>query len=480
MSLVFQTEWKYSVITLCSSVISIIGTVLLLTIKKLYFTPANDTLSIHPPLKLFAIGEMICYLLSYLFALLTAGIFQTESMFHQVFYGLFVFWLIIGLMCSYLFLVYRFYYTFLDSMFAMKRRSFYFHTFVVISIPTYLVFALYFYYVQLYSFLVISVIFGLGLTLIAYSSLIYGFNHNLFKLVLKHRQETSSIINRYQNRNRPSLKGQALESSSLNTHQIFMIEQITKQTLLGSFHVGCILCIVLICLAFYVITIALPTNHGIDLFKNSKNSEKVDLYFMIIFSWSVSITIIMGVVCVYLGFIFNANIYQFICGRVHLKCQGFCENMAEKRIEKLEIMERLESEKTITTTTASMHSMRRLESAQHSHRESKFEFDIDTPMDAIDAVDLVPCVSTPGTTTFCELQLGDNISVNTPDVSTVRNSMDNDGYYGQNKLGLRLETPNSVEISVDDGYNMEMTMDIDVIVDEDEDFEELSGSEEVP
>ena len=336
MSVGKEAEWTYNVISLCCSVILIVGSILILTINKLYCTPANELLSIHLPLKLFAIGEMICYLLSYIFALLTVDIFQIGPVFHQIFYGLFVFWLIIGLICSYLFLVYRFYYTFIDSIFAMKKRTVYCHAFVVISIPTYLVFALYFYYIQLFTLLIISVIFGLGITCIAYSSLIYGFNHNLFKLVLKHRQEASSTTTTMSNcngdtsRDRPSLTNHKSESSSLNTHQIFMIEQITKQTLLGSLHVGCILILVLICVLFYTMT-----RHDVDLLQpfNETESQSMDLWFLIIFSWSVTITIMTGVICVYLGFVFNADVYRCVCGQCHLICQSFVKIWLKKDSE---------------------------------------------------------------------------------------------------------------------------------------------------
>ena len=453
-SITSSSEWRYNVITFCSVVIIIISTILFLTIKKLYCTTSKDLLSIHQPLKLFAIGEMICYLLSYIFALLTTGIYTTQSIFHQIFLGLFVLWLIMGLMSSYLFLVYRYYFTFLDSTFSMKRRSFYFHIFVVISIPTYLIFAVYFYYIHLYSFLVISCIFGIGLTFIAYLLLIYQFNHNLFKLVLKHRQETTTKVKKWQSRNhrKPSLNDQKTESSSLNTHQLFMIEQITKQTLLGSFHVGCILIIVLLCISFFISTTFLSEHMFADIV--TKRSD-IDLYFMIIFSWSFTITITVGVICVYLGFIFNAKIYQCLCSQCHLKCQKFCENLAERRIEKLEEFDRMESELRMSSKMK-MSSNSRMESldVMNINHENRFN----NSMNSV--------VSTPGTTTFVDLEVGDGMEIGDKFI------------YGD---CIEMEMNNkdkTVEIGIIEHKSID-TPHSEISVDEDEDID-IEISEEVP
>ena len=429
MFMASESEWTYNVITMCCSVILIIGTILMLTIRKLYCTPAADLTSIHPPIKLFAIGEMTCYVLSYIFVSLTDGKFQFGSVCHQIFYGFFVFWLIIGIICSYLFLVYRFYYTFLGSTFEMKKRSAYCHAFVVISIPTYVVVSLYCYYVQRFTMLMMSLIYGLGLTCIAYSSLIYGFNRNLFKLVLKQRQETSSSVNQNSNRNRPSLESQK-ESSSLNTHQLFMIKQMTKQTLLGSLRVFCILILVLICIVLYTTTLP-DVDLGTDI---DEMEEQRRLRVTIIFSWLATVTIIAGVICVYLGFVFNAKTYHCVCGKCHVKCQRFCENMAEKRIQNLEDSERRESVRSM--------SPQRLESYPSHFGRKESNFDVDSPMSV---------VSTPRTSTFCDLQIG-----------TSTNTADN-----ASKNSIPLETPNSEEIFVGDidGFN---EIELEIVADDQE------------
>lgn len=318
---VSQAEWQLNVLALSGLVVSTIGTELALIIQKIYCSPTKNV-QIHAGIKLFAILEMVCYLLSFTFAALTAWLFQSPSLYRQIFYGLFMLFLVMGLLSSYLFFVCRYYYTFLDSAFAMKRRFFYFHGAVALSIPSYSGCALYLYYIEAFGPLVVTCIVGIGVTFVAYLVLVAGFNRNLFQLVLKHRHQTLSNLQR---QGRPSFVARA----SLNKHQLLMIEHVAKQTLLGSVHVACIMLLIVVCIANFIT-------------KRFLQHEPVSMdhsVFMVVLAWATTLTIVVGRLCVFLGFAFNDKAYSFVCGGCHARCQYCCEAMAEWRIEKEEALE---------------------------------------------------------------------------------------------------------------------------------------------
>ena len=120
--MVTLTQWNVNVIILSCVSLTIIGYILCFTIKKLYSSQINE--SINKPIKISAILQMVSYIISFIltFPMMIASL-SRDSLLYRILFTFFVICFSIGITSSYLFLCYRLYYTFQDSLFKTSTKN---------------------------------------------------------------------------------------------------------------------------------------------------------------------------------------------------------------------------------------------------------------------------------------------------------------------------------------------------------------------
>lgn len=200
--------------------------------------------------------------------------------------------------CIYFILVLRVYYTFQNSIYEFERYKIYVHAancavMVILNIILLI-------FVQSISGYYIFVLWIILLT-IGYVHLLYVFNHNLFLLVLTQRQ---TIVNNKQ---------------ELNERQIKLLTTIRKHTILGSYIV-----FVNVMFGLFIIMIS-------SIAQNKVNEVGfVLIYFGFVICWFSFL--LVGPLCIYLGYGQNQELYMKCCRLCDNKCKNICIEFAERKI----------------------------------------------------------------------------------------------------------------------------------------------------
>lgn len=256
-----------------------------------------------------------CAITAFLFAILTSIGGIIESIFDAYSYDIFEWPWMIGLelqsnapvgvaLSTYMFLLFRLYYTFNDTLYQTKKYIFYCHGLNLILLL--IVIAIFIILPQ--PGLEISIIWIVLLS-IGYAQLLFSFNYNLFLLALSQRK---TIINEQQ---------LIHNNKELTDKQMRLLSTIRKHTILG--------CIMMICNVLYVGSMLLLYQYvysdRLDTFTAWKICMAMYLVLWSIFANGAPISI-------YLGFTVNVNTYICICGPCDRKCDTFCLRMAQKSL----------------------------------------------------------------------------------------------------------------------------------------------------
>ncbi len=203
---------------------------------------------------------------------------------------------------TYLFLLFRVYFTFKESMYEIKKCTIYLHSTNIASMSLLLVSFLGT-YTEWFDF----ILFSLWLTSlsIGYTHLLYLFNHNLFLLVLSQRQ---TIINDEKN-------------IELNQRQINLLCTIRKHTILGFF-------MVLSSLTYLAANG--PSINSLDKINSAPWIKDGVMYLVASINF---ISLNTSPFLVYLGFNMNRKLYSKLCSFCDKKCKNICIRLTEKNLD---------------------------------------------------------------------------------------------------------------------------------------------------
>lgn len=212
----------------------------------------------------------------------------------------------------YIFLLIKIHHTFKDSAYSFTNMQFGFHAFLIFIIFTYCAINIINLLILRHDPNTIIIVFAaliITVLVIGNIHLLYTFNHNLFMLILSHRQTITSDINNIE----------------LSRQQMNLLNTIRKQSILGSFIIIGLVVFTIIVLIF------------LGFLKSAFSWDKVreDGGFAITY-WILltikSIALNCAPLSIYLGFHSNNKWYLRLCGVCDENCKNNCVKMAERRM----------------------------------------------------------------------------------------------------------------------------------------------------
>eukprot|EP01084_Bolivina_argentea_P107372 191972_1 len=213
------------------------------------------------------------------------------------FYWLFFVFLLISFLFFYAFMLLRLYYIFDGTIFQINPITKWLHIIMNIQITIGGIIAIIFNAIGYNSIYYILAIILLIIFCVSLFHLVYLFNVKLFKLTILTRQ---TIVSNKSN-----------EELNLNERQLSLLATMRKHTLLGSTMVAIVVFDVLI-----VVIYNITSN-----------------YMIWTIGWSLTMTI--GSLCIYLGFIANKSAYIFVCGQCDVCCRILCIKITERKIRNM-------------------------------------------------------------------------------------------------------------------------------------------------
>ena len=281
--------------------------------------------TILKPIQVTALIVMLSFLLSYMFWLVTIFNENDNIIFEMIENLSFS----MGWFALYIFMFYRLYHTFKDSVYEMSKIHIYFHVIVSIFIPIwYYVMHLAKIFDRLQSFLLLAAV-GCVLLLIGLLLLIITFNKNLFNAIL-----LKDIVN-VENSNIARIESDDDDDDMDNIDDVSSISYdryddddndedetedenalltvITKQTLLGS--------IMTISMMLFVLIIVM-----LIMTKTERNNTE-----WIVHEWFLGIVVIINCLCIFFGFKMNEKEYNILFQKCHNKLFSSYHNLALKK-----------------------------------------------------------------------------------------------------------------------------------------------------
>ena len=255
-----------------------------------------------------AVNKLLIYMfLTTLTALSLSCVARLASHFtiHEIEYANYILFIIANT-SGYLLVLLRLRISFIGSQLSISAKKIYFHILLLIiatscTITGYILDYLMFFPWDgsVWAFMIVILIIG-------YCHLTYCFNHNLFLLVLIEKTTMTQIdINK--------------NNVDLNMQQKTILQTVVKQTLLS-----CVMLAIILChLVILIIIICVYS----QMDENESRKLLLDLV-----SWSTAFVYNGASSCLYLTFSVNAECYNKICSKCHIRCDHHCQSIAANRM----------------------------------------------------------------------------------------------------------------------------------------------------
>eukprot|EP01084_Bolivina_argentea_P077965 141467_1 len=300
----------YTLLTIL--IILIVSAIFILTCYRFYMRQSN--IQILKPIQYTALIAMFSFICSYFSWLIS--IYNSHKIFSVIEYLTFA----IGWLCLYLFMFYKLYHTFKDSVYKMSKTHICFHVIVAIFIPIWycILFANKRMNTEIHVYLFLSAV-GSILTLIGLLLLIISFNKNLFDVISLQdviKSRNNNIGGMFESDNEDEYQSELVDTNNISS----LLSVITKQTLLGS--------IMIIDMIIFVMLILI-----LIMAKSDRNDIE-----WIMYEWCLGLVIIINCLCVFLGFKINEKQYVLLFKQCHNKLLSSYRLLAMKAQRKTDYL----------------------------------------------------------------------------------------------------------------------------------------------